>query len=80
VKNVWVRTPQIGSRKIAKINFTHFVGTVSGSDAALKLLDVVPATLRTTLRSRLELCVPRFFFLDLRFVAKSSADYADLRR
>src|SRR5262249_10030707 len=79
VKNVWVRTPQIGSRKIAKINFTHFVGTVSGSGSAIKLLDVVRATLRTIFRPRLELRVPRFFF-DLRFVAKSSADYADLRR
>jgi hypothetical protein len=55
------------------------VGTVSGSDAAMKLLDLAPATLRTTLRPRFELRVPRFFF-DLRFVAKSSADYADLRR
>src|ERR671918_1162350 len=79
VKNVWVRTPHIGSRKIAKINFTHFVGTVSGSDAAMKFLDVVRATLRTTFRPRFELSVPRFFF-DLCFVAKSSADYADLRR
>jgi hypothetical protein len=79
VKNVWVRTPQIGSRKIPKTNFTHLVGTVSGSDAAMKLLDVVRATLRTTFRSRFGLGVPRFFF-DLCFVAKSSADYADLRR
>jgi len=79
VKKVWVRTPQIGSRKIAKINFTHFVGTVSGWGSAIKLLDVVRATLRTIFRSRLELRVPRFFF-DLRFVAKSSADYADLRK
>jgi len=79
VKKVWVRTPQIGSRKIAKINFTHLVGTVSGSDAAIKLLGVVRATLRTTFRPRFELRVLRFFF-NLRFVAKSSADYADLRR
>jgi hypothetical protein len=79
VKNVWVRTPQMGSRKIPKTNFTHFVGTVSGSDAAMKLLGVVRATLRTTLRPRFELRVSRLFF-DLRFVAKSSADYADLRR
>jgi hypothetical protein len=69
-----VRTPQIGSRKIAKMNFTHFVGTVSGSDAAMKLLDVVRATLWITFRSRFELRVPRFFF-DLRFVAaKVAAD------
>jgi hypothetical protein len=74
-----VRTPQIGSRKIPKINFTHFVGTVSGSDAAVKLLDVARATLRTTFRLRFELRARRFFF-DLRSVAKSSADYADLRR
>ena len=43
------------------------MGTVSGSDAAIKLLDVVRATLRTTFRPRFELRVPRFFF-DLRFV------------
>jgi len=74
VKNVCVKTPQIGSRKIAKINFTHFVGTVNGSDAAMKLLDVVRATLRTTFPPRFELRVPRFFF-DLRFVAaKVAAD------
>jgi hypothetical protein len=79
VKNVWVRTPQIGSRKIAKINFTHFVGTVSDSGSGIRLRDVVRATLRTIFRPRLGLRVPRFFF-DLRFVAKSSADYADLRR
>ena len=80
MKNVCVKTPHIGSRKIAKINFTHFVGTVSGSDSAIKLLDVVRATLRTTFPPRFELRVPRFFF-DLRFVAaKVAADYADLRR
>src|SRR5262245_31746308 len=78
VKNVWVRTPQIGSKKIPKTNFTHFVGTVSDSDSVTKVLEVVRATLRTTFRSRFELRVPRFFF-DLRFVAKSSADYADSR-
>jgi hypothetical protein len=39
----------------------------------------VRATLRTTFRPRFELRVPRLFF-DLPFVAKSSADYADLRR
>jgi hypothetical protein len=62
------------------MNFTHFVGTVSGSDAAMKLLDVVRATLWITFRPRFELRVPRFFF-DLRFVAaKVAADYADLRR
>jgi len=53
------------------------VGTVSGSDAGMKLLGVVRATLRTTFRPRFELRLPRFFFLDLRFVAKSSADYAE---
>src|SRR6476620_12284434 len=80
VKKVCVRTLHIGSRKIAKINFTHFVGTVSGSDSAIKLLDVVRATLRMTFRPRFELCVQRFFFFDVRFVAKSSADYADFSR
>ena len=53
------------------------MGTVSGSDAAMKLLDVVRATLRTTFRPRCELRVPPFCLLDLRFVAKSSADYAE---
>jgi hypothetical protein len=52
---------------------------VSGSDAAVKLLGVARATLRTIFRPRVELRVPRFFF-DLRFVAKLSADYADLRK
>jgi hypothetical protein len=60
------------------MNFTHFVGTVSGSDVAMKLLDVACATLRITFRPRLELRVVRFFF-DFRFVAaKVAADYADL--
>jgi hypothetical protein len=50
---------------------------VNGSDAAMKLLDVVRATLRTTFPPRFELRVPRFFF-DLRFVAaKVAADYAE---
>ena len=53
------------------------MGTVSGSDAAMKLLDVVRATLRTTFRPRCELRVPPFFLLDLRFVPKSTADYAE---
>ena len=53
------------------------MGTVRGSDAAIKLLDVVRATLRTTFRSRFELRVPRFFFFDVGFVTKSSADYAE---
>src|SRR5262245_58050832 len=79
VKNVWVKTPQMGSRKMPKTNFTHRVGTVRGSDAAMKFLDVARATLRTTFPPRFELRVSRLFF-DLRFVAKSSADYADLRR
>jgi hypothetical protein len=80
VKNVCVKTAHSGSRKIAKMNFTHFVGTVSGSDAAMKLLDVARATLRTTFRLRFELRTPRSFF-DLRLVAaKVAADYADLRR
>jgi hypothetical protein len=78
VKKVCVRTLHIGSRKIAKINFTHFVGTVSGSDSATNLLGVMRATLRMTFPPRLELRAPRLFFFDVRFVAKSSADYADL--
>jgi hypothetical protein len=53
------------------------VGTVSGSDAAMKLLDVLRATLRTTFRPRCKLRVPPFFFLELRFVAKSTGDYAE---
>jgi hypothetical protein len=72
-----VSTLQIGSRKMAKTNFTHRVGTVRASDDAIKLLDLARATLRTTFRPRLELRVVRFF--DLRFVAaKVAADYADL--
>jgi hypothetical protein len=50
---------------------------VSGSDAAMKLLGVARATLWITFRPRFELCVPRFFFFDVRFVAKSFADYAE---
>ena len=46
----------------------------------MKFLDVVRATLRTIFRPRFELRVPRFFSFDLRFVAKSPADYADLRK
>ena len=53
------------------------MGTVSGSDAAMKLLDVVRATLRTTFRPRCELRVPPFLLLHLRFVTKSTADYAE---
>jgi hypothetical protein len=68
VKNVWVRTPHIGSRKTAKINFTHFVGTVSGSDCAIKSLDGVRATLRMTFPARFEFRAPCFCF-DLPFVA-----------
>src|SRR6266567_6110689 len=62
VKNVWVRTPQIGSRKTAIINFTQFVGTVSGSDAAMKLLGGARAKQRKTFRSRFELPFPRLSF------------------
>ncbi len=80
MKNVCVTTPHIGSRKIAKINFTHFVGTVSGSDSAIKLLDVARATLWTTFRPRFEFARAAILFFDVRFVAKSSADYAALRR
>src|SRR6267378_3428757 len=32
VKNVWLRTAQIGSRKAAMMNLTHFVGTVIADD------------------------------------------------
>jgi hypothetical protein len=35
------------------------------------------ATLRTTFPPRFELRVPRFSFFSVRFVAKSSADYAE---
>lgn len=77
MKNVWVRTPHSGSRKTAQINLTHFVGTVSGSDCAIKPLDGVRATLRMTFPPRFELRAPRFFF-DLRVVtAKVAADYAE---
>jgi hypothetical protein len=77
VKNVWVRTPQTGTRKIANTNFTHLVGTVSGPDSATGCLNVARATLRTILLPRLELRLSRFFF-DLRFVAaKLPQIYAD---
>jgi hypothetical protein len=56
------------------------VGTVIGSDSAMKRLDGVRATLRTTFPPRFELRVPQFFFFDVRFVAKSSADYAELHK
>jgi hypothetical protein len=73
-----VSTLQIGSKKMAKTNFTQRVGTVRASDDAIKLLDLARATLRITFRARLELRAVRFFF-DLRFVAaKVAADYADL--
>jgi hypothetical protein len=42
----------------------------------MKFLDLARATLRTIFPPRFELRA-RFFFLDLRFVAKSSADYAE---
>src|SRR6266478_3041341 len=77
VKNVWVRIAQVGSRKIAKINFTQRVGTVSSSDAGTKVLDLARATLRTTFRPRFEFCAARLL-VDLLFrLLKSSADYAD---
>ena len=62
VKNVWVRIAQIGSRKIAKIDFTQRVGTVSSSDAGTKLLDLARATLRTIFRPRSDLRALRLFF------------------
>jgi hypothetical protein len=68
VKNVWLRIAQTGSKKIATINFTHRVGTTSGSDAGTPKAFRARATLRTTFRSRLELRLPRVF-IDLRFVA-----------
>jgi hypothetical protein len=67
VKNVWLSIAQMGSRKIAQINFTQRVGTVSGSDVARTLLDVERATLRTIFPARLDLRAPRCF-VDLRFV------------
>jgi hypothetical protein len=72
VKNVWLSTTQIGSRKIANTNFTQRVGTSSGWGAATKRFDLARATLRITLPPRLELRVPRLFF-DLRFVAAKVA-------
>jgi hypothetical protein len=66
----------MGRKKIAKINFTQRVGTVSGSDT--DAIVRARATLRTTLRLRLELRFPRLF-VDLLFrAAKVAADYADL--
>jgi hypothetical protein len=54
------------------------VGTVSGSDAAMKLLDLARATLRTIFRPRFELRVPRLFFNLCFDAAKLAADYAEL--
>src|SRR2546430_17358758 len=65
VKNVWVRIAQIGSRKIAKINFTQRVGTVSGTGIGIVVR--VRATLRISFRRRLGLRPLRSFF-GLRFV------------
>jgi hypothetical protein len=66
----------MGRRKIAKTNFTQRVGTVSESDT--EVIVRARATLRTTLRPRLELRFPRLF-VDLLFrAAKVAADYADL--
>jgi len=57
---------QIGNRKIAKTNFTQRVGTVNGSDTGTSVRAL--ATLRTTLRPRLELRF-RDLFVDLLFLA-----------
>jgi hypothetical protein len=66
----------MGNKKIAKTNFTQRVGTVNGSDTGTNVR--ARATLRTTLRPRLELRFLRSF-LDLLFffAAKVAADYAD---
>src|SRR5215813_7600520 len=76
VKNVWPRIAQIGKRKIAKMNFTQRVGTVSRSDTGTIVR--ARATLRTTLRLlRLELRLPRFVVDLLFFAAKVAANYAE---
>jgi hypothetical protein len=78
VKNVWLTMAQMGSRKIAQTNLTQRVGTVSRSDAAIRLLDPARATLRTTFLWRLDFRSALLRF-DFRCVAlNSSADYADL--
>jgi hypothetical protein len=53
------------------------VGTISGVDVEMELLDLARATLRTTLRLPSDLRLPRLF-VDLRFVAaKVISNYAD---
>jgi hypothetical protein len=58
------------------------VGTVSGSDAAMNLLGVARATLRTTFRPRFELSFPRLRFdvgfRILKIVRRFTQIYADL--
>jgi N-acetylglucosamine-6-phosphate deacetylase len=65
---------QIGSRKIAQINFTQRVGTVSGS--TVRPTARARATLRTTLRPRSRLRA-RLLFGGCFLALKLTADYAD---
>src|SRR5437867_2396207 len=60
VKNVWVRTAQIGRRKMAMMNLTHFVGTVMADGRPRAR--VLGITRGTTLvcRDRLRRCMIRF--------------------
>src|SRR4030095_10865685 len=76
VKYVLLRIAQIDNRKTAKTNFAQRVGTVSGSDTGTNVR--ARATLRTTLRPRLELRFPRLFADLLFLAAKVAADYAEL--
>ena len=66
VKNVCVRMAQAGNKKIAKINFTQRVGTMSGSGAGTILL--ARATFRTFFTRRIGLRLPRLV-VDLCLVA-----------
>src|SRR4029078_8322458 len=50
VKKVWLRTAQSGRRKSAKMNFTQFVGTMSGANSAA--LGLVGTTKGMTLTRR----------------------------
>jgi hypothetical protein len=79
VKNVWLSIAQIGSRKIAQINFTQRVGMVSGSDVPTALFDIGRAMLRTTFPPRLDVRALRFF-VDLRFVAAKVAQITQTYR
>src|SRR5437868_6824346 len=66
VKNVWLRTAQIGRRKMAMMNFTHFVGTII--DDGRPRVRVLGTTRGMTLARRDRL---RRRVIDFRLVART---------